>query len=198
MPVPTSGSFNMFGTANTTIQGAIVEGGGNASGATDFIALRNLATVSRFDPTYAGNITSLSQVTSSNQFRGYPISISGLLRVTVITATDRSGRILLTQNGSNLAGQSTSSQNCSFNENQSIVTYAAGLLTVAVRLSNTSGNAGSSLIELNIYRDDNVNMASQTYTHTGSTAFNASFSFTCEANRQYWVVGWFVENDCPT
>ena len=74
MGVPTSGDFNMFGTGNTTIQGAIVQGGGNAGSLTDFDALIAASSVSKFDSTYAGNITALSQVSSSLQYRGYPAS----------------------------------------------------------------------------------------------------------------------------
>ena len=73
MAVPTSGNFDMFGTGTTTtIAGAIVEGGGSVSGLTTFSQLIAAATVSKFDATYAGTISSLSDITSSLQFRNYP------------------------------------------------------------------------------------------------------------------------------
>ena len=74
MGVPTSGTYNMFGTSNTTIQGAITQGGGNSTSITDFDSLIAASTTWQFNSTYAGNITALSQVSSSCQYRGYPIS----------------------------------------------------------------------------------------------------------------------------
>ena len=74
MGVPTSGNYNMFGTGNTTIQGAIVQGGGNAASITNFDSLIAASTTFQFNSTYAGNITALSQVSSSCQYRGYPVS----------------------------------------------------------------------------------------------------------------------------
>jgi hypothetical protein len=73
MPVPTTGNFNIFGTANTTIQGAIVEGGASgASTQTDFNSLINLASISKFDPLYSGDVVELNNITQSIQFRNYP------------------------------------------------------------------------------------------------------------------------------
>jgi len=72
MPVPTSGDFNMFGTANTTIQGAIVEGGGSAGSLTTFNNLKNVSNVELFDPQYSGGVLTLNGVTESIQYRGYP------------------------------------------------------------------------------------------------------------------------------
>jgi hypothetical protein len=86
MPVPISGAFNIFGTSNTTIQGAIVEGGASsAASATDFNTLKSLSDVAKFNSTYAGSITSLSQVTNTLQYRGYP-AIS-TYTVTVLAST---------------------------------------------------------------------------------------------------------------
>jgi hypothetical protein len=77
MPVPISGAFNIFGTSNTTIQGAIVEGGAStAASANDFNTLRSLSDVAKFNSTYAGNITSLSQITNALQYRGYPAIVT--------------------------------------------------------------------------------------------------------------------------
>lgn len=79
MPVPTSGDFNMFGTANTTIQGAIVEGGASgASSATDFNTMKALASVNKFDPAFAPEVVDIRQVESSQQFRGYPKTSTAL------------------------------------------------------------------------------------------------------------------------
>ena len=74
MAVPTSGNFDMFGTGTTTtIAGAIVEGGGDVSGLTTFDQLIAVSTTSKFDATYAGTISSLSDVSASLQYRNYPI-----------------------------------------------------------------------------------------------------------------------------
>jgi uncharacterized delta-60 repeat protein len=73
MPVPTSGNITMFGASNTTVQGAIVEGGASsAASSTDFNTLRSLSDVAKFNSTYSGTITTLSQVTNVLQYRGYP------------------------------------------------------------------------------------------------------------------------------
>jgi len=77
MGVFTSGNFSMFGTSTRTIQGAIVQGGGNASSDTTFTQLISHSTPSKFHPSYAGTITNLSQVNSAIQYRGYPYSGSG-------------------------------------------------------------------------------------------------------------------------
>ena len=77
MGVFTSGNFNMFGTSTRTIQGAIVQGGGNASSDTTFTQLISHSTPSKFHPSYAGTITNLNQVNSAIQYRGYPYSGSG-------------------------------------------------------------------------------------------------------------------------
>ena len=77
MGVFTSGNFSMFGTSTRTIQGAIVQGGGNASSDTTFTQLISHSTPSKFHPSYAGTITNLNQVNSAIQYRGYPYSGSG-------------------------------------------------------------------------------------------------------------------------
>ena len=77
MGVFTSGNFSMFGTSSRTIQGAIVQGGGNASSDTTFTQLISHSTPSNFHPSYAGTITNLNQVNSAIQYRGYPYSGSG-------------------------------------------------------------------------------------------------------------------------
>ena len=75
MGVPTSGDFNMFGTATTaSIAGAIEAGGSNVSSLTTFDDLIAASTASLFDSTYAGTITTPStDVSASLQYRNYPI-----------------------------------------------------------------------------------------------------------------------------
>lgn len=72
MPVPTSGNFDMFGGSNTTIQGAIVEGGGSAGSLTTFNNLITVSNTNLFDPQYSGGVLGLSDVKESVQYRGYP------------------------------------------------------------------------------------------------------------------------------
>tara|TARA_R100000742_G_scaffold4174_1_gene1274 strand:- start:1054 stop:2544 length:1491 start_codon:yes stop_codon:yes gene_type:complete len=74
MGVPTSGSFSMFGNSdNTTIQGAITEGGGSVASVDNLNALIAASNVSLFNTTYSGDLSgSLSNVTNANQYRGYP------------------------------------------------------------------------------------------------------------------------------
>tara|TARA_B100000902_G_scaffold46825_1_gene54118 strand:+ start:3310 stop:4026 length:717 start_codon:yes stop_codon:yes gene_type:complete len=78
MGVPTDENtdFDMFGSSdNTTIQGAIIQGGGSASSDTTFQQLISHSTTTKFDTIYAGaTITSLSQITNAAQYRGYPSS----------------------------------------------------------------------------------------------------------------------------
>jgi len=80
MGVPTSGNFSMFGATDgsdtTTIQGAIDQGNNGAvDGDTQFSELIAASDVNLFDPDYAGGtITNLSQITKSDQYRGYPLS----------------------------------------------------------------------------------------------------------------------------
>ena len=75
MGVPTSGSFNMFGNSdNSTIQGAITQGGGSVASADDFNELISASNVSLFNTTHSGNLSgSLSNVTNALQYRGYPL-----------------------------------------------------------------------------------------------------------------------------
>ena len=74
MAVPTSGNFEMFGTgSNTTIAGAIVEGGGNVDGLDTFTLLRAASNPDLFDETYSGVVTNaINHVSASQQYRNYP------------------------------------------------------------------------------------------------------------------------------
>ena len=77
MAVPTTGSFLMFGNgSNTTIAGAIIEGGANAeaiSSTLNFNSLKGLANIARFDPAFKEGASNLNQIVKTSQFRGYPI-----------------------------------------------------------------------------------------------------------------------------
>jgi hypothetical protein len=79
MSVPATGDFSMFGYFNnTTIQGAIAQGGGSVNGDTEFEELIDASTTSRFHPAsniINGNptaITNLNQVDNALQYRRYP------------------------------------------------------------------------------------------------------------------------------
>ena len=73
MTVPISGRFNMFPLSNSnSIQGSVDQGGGTVPDNSNFDTIIAQSTVSYFHPTYAGNITALSQISSSCQYRGYP------------------------------------------------------------------------------------------------------------------------------
>ena len=81
MTVPIN-NFSMFGTSNTTIQGAVVQGGGAAGSDTTFTQLISHSNTAKFDPTYNSvnpgqAITNLNQVTHSLQYRNYPWGGSG-------------------------------------------------------------------------------------------------------------------------
>tara|TARA_R110002073_G_scaffold311808_2_gene483027 strand:+ start:145 stop:1050 length:906 start_codon:yes stop_codon:yes gene_type:complete len=88
MGVPTSGEFYMFGnSSNNTIAGAINEGTGasTTNSLTTFTELINASNTDKFDPIYAGTITSLDQVNGSIQYRGYPYNSSSSTGLTEIT-----------------------------------------------------------------------------------------------------------------
>jgi hypothetical protein len=72
----------MFGASNTTIQGAIVEGGGNAGALTTFNNLITFSNVNLFDPLYSGQLITLTQVRQSLQYRNYPKFFTA---VTIVT-----------------------------------------------------------------------------------------------------------------
>lgn len=82
MGVPTLGNFSMFGSGdNTTIAGAIVEGGANAgtvAAATDFNTLKGLADITKFDANFSEGASTLTQITKTIQFRGYPATITAI------------------------------------------------------------------------------------------------------------------------
>jgi len=78
MAVPTTGSFLMFGTgSNTTIAGAIIEGGASSetvASTLNFNALKALADINKFDAEFKEGASTLEQIVKSTQFKGYPIS----------------------------------------------------------------------------------------------------------------------------
>lgn len=87
MSVPRNGNFSMFGhTDNTTIAGALVEGGVDSSivsPITNFNDLKNLANINKFDIGFTDGATNLSQITKTSQFRGYPTC--GLFITSIVT-----------------------------------------------------------------------------------------------------------------
>ena len=81
MPVPEFGDFKMFGTGNNqTIQGAVIEGGstGDTSIFSGSINLIGQSTSSKYhQPFVVGDVDiNKINISSSEQFRGYPISVS--------------------------------------------------------------------------------------------------------------------------
>src|SRR6056300_75702 len=80
MAVPITGNFEMFGTGsvavpnNTTIAGAIKEGGDNVDNLTTFTQLIAASNAEFYDPTYAGTINTTSDISASLQFRNYPLT----------------------------------------------------------------------------------------------------------------------------
>lgn len=80
MAVPTVGSFSIFGTeSNTTIAGAIAGAGFSVSGVDNFGDLIGAADITLFDPAYAGVIENPNDVTSTQQFRNFPLYDSTLV-----------------------------------------------------------------------------------------------------------------------
>ena len=77
MTVPVGGEFRMFSGSEVvpdfeSIAGAITSHGGNIDGLDQFTDLIWSSETDLFDPTYAGNISSLANITSSLQYRNYP------------------------------------------------------------------------------------------------------------------------------
>ena len=82
MSVPASGGFNMFGNSDdSTIQGAITQGGGSVANADDFNELIAASTTSfsspnnlLFHPASNGgtNVTNINQINNALQYRLYP------------------------------------------------------------------------------------------------------------------------------
>jgi hypothetical protein len=88
MAVPTTGNFLMFGTgSNTTIAGAIIEGGASSetvASTLNFNALKSLADINKFDVEFKEGATTLEQIVKSTQFRGYPIFKCNFNGLTII------------------------------------------------------------------------------------------------------------------
>ena len=81
MPVPTTGTFKMFDSEetsnpiNSSIKGAqIYDASDPVTNVNNFAGLISSAQVSLFNPIYSGTITSLSDISSSLQFRDYPLN----------------------------------------------------------------------------------------------------------------------------
>jgi hypothetical protein len=75
MAIPKTGSYEMFTTGSTkTIAGGIKEGSAAASdGAINFSNLITTSSLDYFDKVYSGEIRSLSDVSTSLQYRNYPV-----------------------------------------------------------------------------------------------------------------------------
>ena len=76
MAVPVSGNFEMFGTGSTTsIAGAMHDTGDNVTGLTTFNELISASNAGKFNFYYAGEIQFPDlDISSSYQFRGYPVA----------------------------------------------------------------------------------------------------------------------------
>ena len=131
MTVPTTGSFLMFGTgSNTTIAGAIIEGGASSetvASTLNFNALKALANINKFDAEFKEGATTLEEIVKTTQFRGYPIislcDFNGLTIIcnpittttTTTTAAPISGNKMLILNVLNNTTESIDIANVNFN-----------------------------------------------------------------------------------
>lgn len=90
MAVPTTGSFDMFGTGSiTSIQGAMKDTGDIVDGLTQFNQLISSSTYYKFDYDYAGEITNPAvDINQSYQFRGYPVDPGNCRAVWVSDSVD--------------------------------------------------------------------------------------------------------------
>ena len=151
MCVPTSGSFSMFGNSdNTTIQGAITQGGGSVASADDFNELIAASNVSLFNTTHSGDLSgSLSNVTNALQYRGYPISTTLL----TFTYTFPAGGTYAAVINFNTGGDATWSWG-----DGSTTSQTSGDTQISKTLADNSGGASVS-------------------TYNGSVAANANTTF---------------------
>lgn len=170
MGVPTNENtdFKMFGhTDNTTIQGAIKEGGTSSqiNSANKFSQLIPFSNAAKFDSLYAGVITNTNQVTCAEQYRGYPASSS-----------NNSGLSSFFGNG-NLIGHfgSTGSSTLSWKVNLQINGYSSKNVTIgpsstcfggcgytsAARVSNANDINGSGSITVTRMADSSSNSNNQ-------------------------------------
>jgi len=100
MGVPTDENtdFEMFGhTDNTTIQGAIKEGGTSSqiNSANKFSQLIPFSNTDLFDSSYAGGvITNLNQINNAKQYRGYPVPESESENNSVAPSNFGSGNLI--------------------------------------------------------------------------------------------------------
>ena len=103
MPVPTTGTFKMFDSEetsnpiNSSIKGAQIHDASDpVTNVNNFASLISSAQVSLFNPIYSGTITSLSDISSSLQFRDYP-SVSSTTKTYTFSTTYSSGLVYFTQ-----------------------------------------------------------------------------------------------------
>jgi hypothetical protein len=142
MAVPTTGSFLMFGTgSNTTIAGAIIQGGASSetvASTLNFNALKALANINKFDAEFKEGATTLEQIVKSIQFRGYPIiSLCDFNGLTIICNPTSSEKTLTieTQNNSTTFPGTGAQNDAYFGKFEPWVlkqdTYPFGLLTTS-------------------------------------------------------------------
>ncbi len=140
MAVPTTGSFLMFGTgSNTTIAGAIIQGGASSetvASTLNFNALKALANINKFDAEFKEGATTLEQIVKSTQFRGYPISLP-------VGRSWSSGGALSTGGRYQLAGAGTQNAGLAFGGNNGYPN-TAGVRTE--EYNGTLWSAGGNLI----------------------------------------------------
>jgi hypothetical protein len=105
---------------------------------------------------------------------------------------------MITQNDSALTPSLyQSSQDCVLYSRERPVVYGSGIVRVWIVLSDTNyQNVGGSFISVEIIRDDDVVIASQSYSHLGSSTFEAEIFFTPDLNRNYRIYGVFNEDNC--
>jgi hypothetical protein len=143
MAVPTTGSFLMFGTgSNTTIAGAIIEGGASSetvASTLNFNALKALANINKFDAEFKEGATTLEQIVKSTQFRGYPIislcDFNGLTIICNPTSSAEKTLTIETQNNSTTFPGTGDQNDAYFGRFEPWVlkqdTYPFGLLTTS-------------------------------------------------------------------
>ena len=147
MGVPTSGSFSMFGNSdNTTIQGAITEGGGSVASVDNLNDLIAASNVSLFDTTYYGDLSgSLSNVTNANQYRGYPTSTTST--AFAFTYTFPAGQ---TYDASIMLAGTSSEYNATFTWGDGATTSVTRNSTITRTIADNSGGGSTSTYNGNV------------------------------------------------
>ena len=147
MGVPTSGSFSMFGNSdNTTIQGAITEGGGSVASVDNLNDLIAASNVSLFNTTFSGDLSgSLSNVTNANQYRGYPAAVAST--AFAFTYTFPAGQ---TYNASILLFGTSSEYNATFTWGDGATTSVTSNSGITRTIADNSGGGSTSTYNGNV------------------------------------------------